>query len=813
MRLPFARPQRIGSGIGLLSLFFLPVSRLYCALPTFPVLPVLSSATVVADGATHYSVTMTARDTSGYDDLKSLRVLFNYTEAEGDTALGRGYLAWGQTDADMTSSAGTWVTEDAVGGGRWGYRTDAWGGTQYLVPDHCEMTATGAATGGAGSRTVTWTFTAQPAWALDPVINDGDAIVTYGVSSRVVADGTAEFDVVGSACAAWADTPGVPQLFRPTSTTLDVAVNPADSATDLFAIRASPPFDSRAYVQVDGTIGPFPVWRTKSSWGTVTVAGLLSGTVYTFQLKARDQAAGSCPSGFGPGAVGATLVQSRTIHAGASGVPISRGVMGNATRLDAFSWGGDGAIERIWDVVGENSVRGIAGGMDADTYNWKDMSGQGVGHAGTPGPTVPTTLMWMRSARDYGPAISLVAVNTRGTGPLASSGWCTFYYTNLSLAPLVTLAADWVRYVNVILPAYRQGETLPPADQSILDSIDWYGRPKLLDPGEAPTPRVTYWEIGNEPELTLPWCTPDVATHTVSPSEYVYRYKQITAAMLAVDPTIKVGPCTIGETHSGAVLGDPAAVVDFVSYHPYGPLYWFANNYGDTPGSAESGLRYVRRQQVERCEEVRNNILLSGRNPDDVLLVASEWNPSDWQWECSGKDRRMSHALGVADTILTFGELGLFAAHYWSFPTSCSSTPEAPGYMVFQMMLQHLGDRLLDSYDDGWSFRMYTTLDTARNDIAVWGLNFSDSADKVIRLGLSDTTVVRNVTVKRLANPAGDTGLFDRNDSPSSITVDWAETDITGVDLEDFTVTFEDATITIIIVDQAEAFAEGFEDY
>ena len=65
----------------------------------------------------------------------------------------------------------------------------------------------------------------------------------------------------------------------------------------------------------------------------------------------------------------------------------------------------------------------------------------------------------------------------------------------------------------------------------------WWPAGKLLLPGESPTSKVTYWEIGNEPEDNYGVYYP------LSPADYAARYKTISSAMVAQDPTIKVGPC------------------------------------------------------------------------------------------------------------------------------------------------------------------------------------------------------------------------------------------------------------------------------
>jgi hypothetical protein len=77
--------------------------------PSIASFPALNVATVVADNATDYTVTMTVSDPDGYNNLRDARTLFNFTEAGGTQTNGRGYLAWGPTDADITRYGGTWV--------------------------------------------------------------------------------------------------------------------------------------------------------------------------------------------------------------------------------------------------------------------------------------------------------------------------------------------------------------------------------------------------------------------------------------------------------------------------------------------------------------------------------------------------------------------------------------------------------------------------------------------------------------------------------------------------------------------------------
>mgnify|MGYP005857132589 FL=1 len=113
-----SKGKRIGLAILLGATIALPASA--ATPPSISNLPVVSASTLIADDTTQYTVTMTARDVDGYNNLRCMRVLFNYTESGGDPSQGRGQMVWGRTDADVTQYGGTWVIADATGGGRWG---------------------------------------------------------------------------------------------------------------------------------------------------------------------------------------------------------------------------------------------------------------------------------------------------------------------------------------------------------------------------------------------------------------------------------------------------------------------------------------------------------------------------------------------------------------------------------------------------------------------------------------------------------------------------------------------------------------------
>ena len=184
-----------------------------------------------------------------------------------------------------------------------------------------------------------------------------------------------------------------------------------------------------------------------------------------------------------------------------------------------------------------------------DGYNWKTRTAQW-------NSSTWSTLQALRDARDRNSYLQILT-NTRGIGTGNGDTWV---YTDQTPETLAALTADWVFYRNELLQTKRQGDPLNAREQAVLDSMSWGTDQKLLSPGEALTPKVVYWEIGNEPEGPFP-------PPALSPADYAARYKMISQAVLAEDPTVKVGPGMMtadnGNAWLDAVLSDPTNHVDF----------------------------------------------------------------------------------------------------------------------------------------------------------------------------------------------------------------------------------------------------------
>lgn len=450
--------------------------------------------------------------------------------------------------------------------------------------------------------------------------------------------------------------------------------------------------------------------------------------------------------------------------------------------------------ETVWTLGQGASGRGLAGGLDADTYDWRDInSGCNWGLVGGHF----TTLEFLQYARDHA-ATPLLTANLFGGGAKDETGTFVCATDNPE-----GLAADWVRYTNIILQQYRQGQesSLAGEDLRVYNSIvDWEGRPRLLAAGEAITPRVQYWEIGNEPELGA--IDTMLSHHYLGPAEYRDRFKLMSAAMRAVDPTLKIGPCLMTPSptnNSGQWLdtlaADPDAQIDFIGYHPY---YSDIRNNWNNPAAMTAALRKLKSFLAARAADARAIMNAHGRT--NYELMATEWNPVNW--DAPGEvQRSMANALAVTEGVFSFAEDGISAAHFWEQPQGKLGAAGA-----YTGLAAHMGDILIPTTQDFGvdpdvtNWRIYVTRNSADPDtMMIWGLNFNEDTPVEMQLSLGACRV-NSAILKRYGKPGddaagGDTSLL------LGTGMAWEQTDITaGFDPQQFTLRMEDAEITVLIL-------------
>lgn len=466
------------------------------------------------------------------------------------------------------------------------------------------------------------------------------------------------------------------------------------------------------------------------------------------------------------------------IDVSAKGIPIHHEILGTNWDMPDFQ-------SKNLQLPSRTMVRGVAGGLYADTFNWQNCSG--ASHH----PTID----FLRDLRDSH-CTGLITVNIRGTGTGVSYG--DFHYADTSLDPLIQLACHWVRYVNFIIPNGPQNA----ADRAILAAIDWSkwsSSPKLPAPNEPALPTIKYWEIGNEPEIAidhheftedpeeLPPHRPDWTI-----AEYVHRYKAITAAIKKVDPTIKVGPGMLDAVAETAMplLNDHDAIIDFWAYHPYDDLGHYYHPDG-TPAQIdkmEARLRNVRANQIKKYNMQRQAFIKAGRNPDQVQFMLTEWNAMRWNYNYPS----MYQAFGFADSIFTFAQLNIADANFWGNMVNDQhvTTEPGPAARLWMKLDQCLGDTLVNSHvDDADNLRLYTTRDSKTGQIFLWGLNFDNDSSKNIDLSLRKVTA--STATLSILNAGPDTRLW-------TIHARWTDHPLPHFDPARFTLHIPSASIVLL---------------
>jgi alpha-N-arabinofuranosidase len=220
-----------------------------------------------------------------------------------------------------------------------------------------------------------------------------------------------------------------------------------------------------------------------------------------------------------------------------------------------------------WFQEGDGIFSTQTGGLiDLDVTAAKDM---GVGLIRFPGGTLADYYLWQdgigpRSKRPIRPNVLSggVSANDFGTPELLTfaqrTGADILMQTDV-ISDTAASAAAWVNYCNIATNAERIADGFP-----------------------TPYP-VRYWEIGNEQYMSSQGSSTPASF--ISASEYSQRFLQWSAAMKAVDPTIKVGAVTGKNFGPYAFVADPnwnktvlqnaAKQIDFLALHnAYGPIVY-----------------------------------------------------------------------------------------------------------------------------------------------------------------------------------------------------------------------------------------------
>ena len=503
----------------------------------------------------------------------------------------------------------------------------------------------------------------------------------------------------------------------------------------------------------------------------------------------------------------------------------------------------------MFSMSGPSLMRGVAGGLEADTYDWR-VYNSGVQWGGMQA----TTLDFLRQCRDTG-STALFTANMFGGGYLNGYGtWiCQFdnhtnlfnpggYGTNAVTGTAAQLAADWVHYCNVLAQTYRQGqESLIGSDPSfnaadnaenlrVYNSVkvggNWAGRDVLLTNGEPAIPKVIWWEVGNEPEVDMAANSGAVNQHVIA-DKIIYRdrYRVIANAMKAVDGSIQTGPCITvannGNEWLGRVAEDTNAPLDFVGIHPY---YYSLKSSWPNPTNMTSALMDIGRFLADHCRGTA--LTLSnyggatrfGTKPAGwqwtTPLIASEYNPVNWG-AISAIENSTANGVATLEHCFRFAHpsrttnafQSYFGANYWQEPQGVILTN------AFEALRDFTGDLILENPFPGPQpvpdfgpqarpLRVYVTRQTnGANKIHIWGINFSEDTNDMASLIFTNLPfAVRAVFLRSFGKPGAENSLTNATG------LGWTAQDMTGsVNLSNLSFTVENASFAILTLQETAA--------
>ncbi len=149
------------------------------------------------------------------------------------------------------------------------------------------LTATNAAPQISGTG-VTQLATSSPSTSTGVFSNNSIATLSVNTQYSFNAYATNSVDTSYGTVSTFytlANVPSAPTVSNATANSMTIALNEnGNPATTQYAIQEA----GGLYVQNNGTLGTFALWKTAGLWGTITASGLSANTNYTFKVKAKN---------------------------------------------------------------------------------------------------------------------------------------------------------------------------------------------------------------------------------------------------------------------------------------------------------------------------------------------------------------------------------------------------------------------------------------------------------------------------------------------------------------------------------------------
>lgn len=297
----------------------------------------------------------------------------------------------------------------------------------------------------------------------------------------------------------------------------------------------------------------------------------------------------------------------------------------NAQSTQKVKCGSDNQISIDFSVIEKQNVKGASGAnlcwlLDSDKYRPRTRSMRtalaelGVGALRFPYGHLADNYLWTTPPFENAVKGLTARVATKSLAP-AKWDWCvnpdgTFKNAldfDEYIALCKSVGAEPLIMVNVLSFRYEGG---PSLESLITSAAEWVKYANVIRKYN-----VKYWQLGNEVEHTK----------EITLEEYVDVYGKMAAAMKAVDPTIKVGTGVLGQpAWNKAILEKHPDLVGFISAHQYA----FNQPFSEKGYEGWKELGKVENRNVQKMQ----NLLNDQPSYKDVSIMITETGATGGKW-------------------------------------------------------------------------------------------------------------------------------------------------------------------------------------
>jgi alpha-L-arabinofuranosidase len=392
-----------------------------------------------------------------------------------------------------------------------------------------------------------------------------------------------------------------------------------------------------------------------------------------------------------------------------------------------------------FSVIEKQNVKGASGAnlcwlLDSDKYRPRTKSMKtaltelGVGALRFPYGHLADNYLWTTPPYENAVSELTARVATMSQAP-GKWDWCVrpdgTFKEVLDFDEYITLCknvgAEPLIMVNVLSFRYEGGPTL---ESLITSAAEWVRYSNIIRKYN-----VKYWQLGNEVEHTK----------EITLTEYVDIYGKMAAAMKAVDPTIKVGTGVLGQTAwNKAVLEKHPDLVSFVSAHQYTFNQPFTEKgYEGWKEQVNVELRNIRRTQ---------SLLLEKPEYKNIEIMITETGSTGGKWP-EGRTNDLYKALNWFE--MNMEELLLPNVKYSFFwgthsPWSGENTDTGLEYLlttkdnnttptgrIIELINNYMPAQIVKTDRVSGFLRTYAGISKDKKELSIFILNKNDKVEKI----------------------------------------------------------------------------------